>query len=413
MALILSFIFYIFIFLSVYVQVFFLVTFLENRKKIITRKGKITLSKYPAVTIIVPCWNEERTVYKTIRSLLALNYPKDKLKIFLVDDGSTDGTWNILSRFAHYSNIKLFQKENGGKYTALNLGLANTETDFLGCLDADSFVDPETLVRSMSHFELYPSSMAVVPSVIVTGAKNIIQNAQRVEHHMGVYNKKMLDFLGAINVTPGPFTIFRKKVFSDLGPYKHAHNTEDMEIAYRMQTHNYLISHCNDSYVYTNMPSTIPKLFRQRLRWVYGFINNTLDYKHVLFKKRYGNFALFTLPVGAMSIIALGYVFVRMVYSFLVFLYSKIALFKTVGFSASSQMTLDPFFFNAGTSLFLIILIYFSVMFAVMFGRYMSDEKFKPSISMIYFLVLFRVVAPFWILKAIYNTIASRTPAWR
>ena len=85
-------IFYILIFLSVYVQVFFLVTFLENRKKIITRKGGAVLAQYPAVTLVVPCWNEETTVSRTVESLLNLNYPKDKLEIIVVNDGSTDKT---------------------------------------------------------------------------------------------------------------------------------------------------------------------------------------------------------------------------------------------------------------------------------------------------------------------------------
>src|SRR3989344_1292010 len=73
-------IFYILVFFSVYVQVFFFVTFFENRKKIVTRKRneKIKLSFYPKVTITVPCWNEEKTVYKTVRSLLDLNYPQHK-----------------------------------------------------------------------------------------------------------------------------------------------------------------------------------------------------------------------------------------------------------------------------------------------------------------------------------------------
>src|SRR3990167_3948433 len=93
-------IFYIFIFLTVYVQVFLLITFLENRKKIVIRKGGIKLSTYPAVTLVVPCWNEEGTVKETVRSLLSLNYQKDKIKIFLIDDGSTDGTWDIIRKFA-------------------------------------------------------------------------------------------------------------------------------------------------------------------------------------------------------------------------------------------------------------------------------------------------------------------------
>src|SRR3989344_2013015 len=250
-------IFYVLIFLSVYVQVFFFLTFLENRKKIVIRNGKIKLSKYPAVTIAVPCWNEEKTIYKTVRSLLNLNYPKDKIKIFLIDDGSTDGTLSIIRKFAGYSNIKIFHKENGGKYTVLNLGLENLTTDFFGCLDADSVVDSESLVRIMSYFEKDPSIMAVAPSVTVYDPKNFIQYAQKAEYNMGVYLKKMLGFLGAINVTPGPLTIFRKRVFDELGPYRHGHNTEDMEIAYRMQKNRYKIEHCNDAYVYTNTPPTI------------------------------------------------------------------------------------------------------------------------------------------------------------
>jgi len=240
MASISNVIFYILTFLSVYVQVFFFVTFLENRKKIVIRNGKTKLGFYPSVTIVVPCWNEENTVAETVRSLLDLNYPKDKLKIFLIDDGSTDNTSNVINSFKEYQNIKVFHKENGGKYTALNLALENTQTEFFGCLDADSTADREALSRLISYFEKDPSVMAVAPSVIVHNPKNFIQQAQKAEYHMGVYFKKMLGFLGAINVTPGPLTIFRKKVFTVLGPYKHGHNTEDMEIAYRMQKNQHL-----------------------------------------------------------------------------------------------------------------------------------------------------------------------------
>ena len=187
-------IFYILTFLAVYVQVFFLITFLENKKKIVIRTGKIKLKEYPPVTVIVPCWNEEKTIGNTVHSLLDLNYPKDKVKIFLVDDGSTDSTWNEIKKFEKYPNIKIFQKENGGKITALNLGLKHLETDFLGCLDADSYAGPESLVRIMSYFEKDPSCMAVAPSIVVSHPKSIIQKAQKAEYYMSVYIKKCLDF---------------------------------------------------------------------------------------------------------------------------------------------------------------------------------------------------------------------------
>lgn len=414
MVLIPDVIFYILIFFTVYVQVFFLLTFLENRKKIVIRSGKIKLAKYPTVTIVVPCWNEERTVYKTVRSLLDLNYPKDKIKIFLIDDGSTDGTWNIIHKFAHYSNIKIFHKENGGKYTALNLGLAHLETDFFGGLDADSFVDSESLIRIMSYFEKDPSIMAVAPSVIVPNSRNFIQDAQKAEYLMGVYTKKMLGFLGAINVTPGPLTIFRKKVFDDLGPYRHGHNTEDMEIAFRMQKNDYKIEHCNDAYVYTNTPTTVKKLYRQRLRWIYGFINNTIDYRSVLFRKKYGNFSLFTLPTGIVSILIVSYLFGRVIYDLGNFLYSKILVWNTLGWHlAAKTSNLDLFFINTRSSIFLVIFIYSLVIFAIIFGRKMTEGKWAFSLNMIYFLLIFRILAPFWLLKAIYHTILRRKPSWR
>src|SRR3989344_693834 len=407
-------IFYTLIFFSVYVQVFFLITFLENRKKIITRKGQIKLRHYPAVTILVPAFNEERTVYKTVRSLLDLNYPKDKIKIFLVDDGSTDGTWNIISKFQKYPNIKVFRKENAGKYTALNLGLQHLETDFFGGLDADSFVDSESLIRIMSYFERDESIMAVAPSVTVHNPISFIQNAQKAEYHMGVYTKKMLSFLGAINVTPGPLTIFRSRVFDELGPYRHGHNTEDMEIAYRMQKNNCKIEHCNDAFVYTNTPNTIIKLYKQRLRWIYGFINNTIDYRDVLLKKKYGNFSLFILPTGVVSILAISYLFGRLVYSSINFIYLKFITFNTIGWNLSfKSYNFDLFFIDTSSYVFLVFLIYLLVIFGIVFGRRMSEGKWVLSFNMIYFLIVFRFLAPFWFLKAIYSTILKRKPAWR
>ncbi len=407
-------IFYVLVFVSVYVQVFFFVTFLENRKKIVTRNGKIKLTNYPSVTIAVPCWNEENTVEKTILSILDLNYPKDKLKIFIIDDGSTDNTWNIIQKFSNHPNIKILQKENGGKYAALNLALKQTETDFFGGLDADSVVHPESLVRIMSYFEKDGSIMAVAPSVVVNNPQNMIQNAQKAEYNMGVYLKKMLCFLGAINVTPGPMTIFKKKVFDDLGGYRYGHNTEDMEIAYRMQKNRYKIEHCNDAYVYTDTPGTFKKLYKQRLRWIYGFINNTIDYKNVLFRKEYGNFAVFTLPMSIVSIISVSYLFGRIVYNLGNFLYSKIILLYTLGWHFTFKTPhFDLFFLNEQSFVFLIVFIYFLVVFSILFGRKMTREKTFFSPNILYFFPVFGMIAPFWLLKAIYNTIIQRRPAWR
>ncbi len=402
-------------FLSVYVQIFFLITFLENKKNIVNRKGEVKLASYPGVTIIVPCWNEEETINKTVKSLLNLNYPKDKLKLLLVDDGSTDNTLNVLKKFEKYSNVKIFHKENGGKHTALNLGIDNTETEFVGCLDADSVAHSESLVRIMSYFENNKEVMAVSPSIIVDNAKNFIQKAQRMEYYMAVYVKKMLGILGAIHVTPGPLTIFRKKVFDDLGYYHHAHNTEDMEIAYRMQVNGYKIDQCNDAVVYTNTPSTVMKLHKQRVRWIYGFINNTLDYKNVIFKKKYGNFSMFTLPTGILSVFTASYLFGRAVYSLGEFLYEKIMELSVTGVTfVVKAPSVDPFFFNTQSlTMFINIMLYSLVVFSIVVGFRMIKGKGNILLDLVYFFVMYGTVAPFWLFKAMYNTVVSKSPSWR
>lgn len=406
-------IFYVLTFLAVYVQVFFLVTFLENRKKIITRKGEIKLDSYPGVTIIVPCWNEENTVEKTVLSLMDLNYPKEKLQIFLIDDGSTDNTYNQLLKFEKYPNIKVFTKANGGKHTALNLGLENLETPYIGCLDADSVADKESLIRLMSYFQNDKNLMAIAPSIIVTNAKTILQQAQKAEYYMAVYIKKMLGFLGAIHVTPGPLTIFKREVFDNLGNYNHAHNTEDMEIAYRMQKNHYKIDQCNDAYVYTNTPATVLKLYKQRLRWIYGFINNTIDYKDVLMKRKYGNFALFTVPSGIVSIFAASYLFFRAVYYLGSSIYSRLLEYRTIGFDFNSNFNFDPFFINTQSFIFVTVVLYSLVIFSMILGSRIARDKWSFSLDMLYFFFIYSIIAPFWLLRAVFNTIISKKPSWR
>jgi len=409
---ILSAIIYFLTFLSVYVQVFFLITFLERRKNILVRTDRIELDEYPGVTIIVPCYNEERTIAATVDSLLHLDYPKDKLQIFVVDDGSKDNTWQLIQEFTKYENVKVFHKKNGGKYTALNLGLEKVETPFVGCLDSDSFVDSQALKRIMTYF-LDKDTMAVAPSIIVDKPKNILQGAQKAEYDMAVYNKKMLAFLGGIHVTPGPFSIFRKKVFDDLGPYRHAHNTEDQEIALRMQEHHYKIEHCPDAYVYTIAPNTVKKLYRQRLRWIYGFIRNAIDYRRLLFKKRYGTIAFFTLPSGIVSVLAVIFLFIMLSYNLISFIAHKIMQINVVGFSNTfSGSNFDLFFFDAKTIVFISIILYTSIIISLLIGRSIIEGKTRVSFDIFYFMIIYSVIAPFWILKALFNAARSKETSW-
>lgn len=406
-------VFYVFSFISVYVQIFLLVTFLEKRKSIIHNPDKLELERYPTVTITVPFFNEETTIANTVESILALDYPKDKLKVFLVDDGSKDNTWNVVQQFKDNPNVVLLQKENGGKHTAVNYALERSDSEFFGCLDSDSFVHSQALKRMLKYFERDPKTMAVVPTMTVYNPSNALQHAQSIEYEMSVYTKKMLSFAGGIHVAPGPFSVFRKKVFNELGPYKKAHNTEDQEIALRMQEHGYKIDHCSDAYVYTKTPDSVVKLYRQRLRWIYGFIKNLVDYKRLLFRKKYGTVALFTLPSGLVSIIGVIFLSVTVVYNLVKYIYNKVIEIQTVGFRASNfSFTFDWFFINTKTVLFLSIFLYILVIVSVIIGRKMARGKSKLPASIFYFIVIYSVIAPFWMLRAIWNALRSKESSW-
>src|SRR3990172_2646682 len=137
-------IFYIIVFLALYVQVFLFITFITKRRELFHSEKKLPKS-YPSIGMIVPCWNEERSVERTILSLLCLNYPKDRLHIYVVDDGSTDGTWAAMKKFENFSQVYIFRKENGGKHTALNFALEKIETDLVSSIDADTILECDAL----------------------------------------------------------------------------------------------------------------------------------------------------------------------------------------------------------------------------------------------------------------------------
>ena len=286
---------YIFLFASLYFEVFLMITYIEKRKTIKTEYLERKNKNLPSVDIIVPCFNESTTIINTINSILDLDYPKDKFKIIVVDDGSEDNSSKVLEIFKDNPQIKIHRKENGGKYTALNFGIENSKADLFGCLDADSFVDKNALKNMIPYFE-NQKIMAVVPSIKIYKPGNVLQKIQKVEYDWGILMRKILTYLNALHVTPGPFTIFRKKIFKKIGNYKHAYHTEDLEMALRMQKHNYKIANSHRSIVYTVAPKTIKTLYKQRRRWTYGFLKNVIDYKHMFFNREYGNLGFFILP---------------------------------------------------------------------------------------------------------------------
>ena len=403
---------YPFLFLSMYFQVLLLMSFFESKTKIKKEEHR-TVVYFPTVTIAVPCWNEEKTLSATLESLLKLVYPKDKLTIIIVDDGSTDNTFLIAREYgARFPNmIKALTKENGGKHTAVNLALLQSTSDLFGCLDADSFVSPKALLHIVSYFESSGDIMAVTPCIHVRHPRTLIQRMQAIEYLMGVFLRKAYGELDAIQVTPGPFSIFRKEVFTIIGNYHKAHNTEDYEITLRMHKARLKVVNSHKALVYTVGPSTASGFFHQRLRWARGFLENSLDYKELFFKQRYGNLGMITLPFAFLFVFYTVYVGIYTVYTFLKHTTDSISRWMTVGIHLKMP-TFDLFYFNTTTISF-VMMVMFSLFLVVLYvGNMLSSDRQQFYKNFPFFIILYPIFVPLFLGRAVFDTFTNRKNEW-
>ena len=403
------------LFISLFFEVFLLITYLEVREELKIEEKHLSkdIKQFPTVTIIVPCFNEERTVNNTVKSLLGLDYPNDLLSIILVNDGSTDTTQNELERFKDHPQITILSKANGGKHTALNLALENVKSDLVGCLDADSFVNKNALKRIVPFFD-DENTMAVTPSIKVHEPKSILQSVQKVEYTWGIFLRRMLSSIGALYVTPGPFSIFRAKVFQNLGGYRHGHFTEDLEMALRMQKHRFKIVNSYSAHVYTIAPVRLRALYKQRVRWTYGFLNNIMDYREMFFNKKYGHIGMFILPIATISIFSTLYMAGSLVWVHFSKSIDMFVKFQTVGFNWTlGAPSFDWFFINTGTTSFLFLTALFLTLVILFLAIKMADGKIKLSRDVLYYMVLYVFIVPFWLAKAVLSTVFRKQISWR
>lgn len=404
-----------FLFIGLYFEVFMLLTLFE-RKDAFKESPKADISdpeKLPSVTVIVPCYNEQETVVRTVESLLDLDYPKKKLRISIVDDGSTDNTWEYISMYSKHPQIDTYKKKNGGKYTAMNYAIKRAKTDLVGCLDADSFVDKDALLKMVRKFQDDPETMAVAPAVKIYKPDSFFRALQYIEYIYGIFMKKLYSFLGAIHVTPGPFSIFRRGLFEEIGYFRHAHSTEDMEIAMRMHKNHKKIDNCHDAYVYTVGPRGFKGLYKQRVRWTYGFIKNCFDYRSLFFNRKHGNVGFLTLPLGLIgivgAIVAISFVVINFVNSMIV----RVQRIRTVGFQLRPpHFTFDAFFLSTHVaSLLILCTLVMSVTILIM-SQKMTGHSIRKRHFILY-LAIYPFVAMTWICKSAYNAALSRGVRWR
>ena len=404
---------YPFLFLTIFFESFLLVTFLSTPAR--TKRRRAPSIKTPNVAIIVPCWNEETTVAGTIESLLALDYPKEKLSLILVDDGSTDHTYAAMNRFADNPQITILKKKNGGKHTAVNLGIAHAkDAELIGCLDADSFVDPQALREMITCFD-EKEVMAATASMSVHQPKTILQRVQYIEYLLGIAMRHIFSVTNSIYVTPGPFSFYRPQVFSELGSFSHGHLTEDMEMALRMQRAGYRIENAVRARVYTKAPPTLQKLFKQRVRWMTGFLRNVLyDYRDLIGNHRHGALGLLVLPISLISIV------------FGIFMFGTGLVHATQDLSdavgAASGVPLSYlitshsfgwFYLPYSTTLLLGGVLIAIILSLIVMGKRVSRTPGTLMPDIVLYLFVYSLISPLWIIASVADVARGAKNTWR
>jgi cellulose synthase/poly-beta-1,6-N-acetylglucosamine synthase-like glycosyltransferase len=275
------------------------------------RDPKQFASYQPLVTVIIPAWNEEVGVLKTIRSVLDNTY--QNTEVIVVNDGSTDRTHDIVEQFMRSAEvlsrkstvqIRYFSKDNEGKGTALNYGIERANGDIILTVDADSALESNA-ISSLVRYFADQTVDAVVGNVKVATSQTGIGLLQYMEYMFGFYFKRSHSVLGAEYILGGACAAFRKsRVFEQIGLFDTSTKTEDIDLSVRIRYHGMHTVYAEDVICYTEGASTITGLINQRLRWKKGRFDAFVKYRSLFFSldRRHNRFlSWFVLPYAVFS----------------------------------------------------------------------------------------------------------------
>jgi cellulose synthase/poly-beta-1,6-N-acetylglucosamine synthase-like glycosyltransferase len=408
---------YVSVYIGLVATTFYALGYHSDRK---VKKQLFTDDELPKVSIIIPVWNEEKSVERTLDSIFKSNYPSNKLEIILVDNNSTDKTMQIARELkkTKYKKLKVYKETKQGKGCALNCGIKKSTGEVIFSMDADTMVMPQC-VREMTRYFKNPEVMSVTPSMLIYKPKGILQRIQQAEYLFGLFLRKAFTSINAVHITPGAFSAYRKTFFDKHGDYDENNVTEDLEMSLRIQYEGYIIENSPDSPVYTIAPNKFRPLLVQRRRWYTGLMNNTWRYRGIISPK-YGDLGLFVLPIAWISIFFSVFVINYLAIDVLMNLSSELAFLSKINFDFSSLFSIsshaiERIFFH----LFSNPIIVFFLIFVIVLGIYMKfatknvgKTRGLPFTVALYFL-FFAILFGFWWTVSIIYVALNKKVVWR
>lgn len=284
---------------------------------------------YPTCTILIPAHNEEMVIRRTVESMCRLVYPRDRLKIMVINDGSKDRTREIVLELAAQDDrVVLFDVPQGqggkGKSRALNLGIRQVDAEIIAIYDADNTPDPDALRYLVAQLILHPELGAVLGKF-----RTVNKNATLLTRFINIETLGFQSMLQAgrwqmhhIATLPGTNFVMRAALIAELGGWDEEALTEDSELSIRIYEHGYRIKYIPYAVTYEQEPQEWAVWIRQRMRWVRG--NNYVIGK---FFRHIPHFKNRRLAFDLLYTLALYYVFfIAIVISDILFVVSALSL---------------------------------------------------------------------------------------
>ncbi len=249
----------------------------------------------PRVSIIVPAYNEEINAIRTVNSLLMQDYTN--LQVVFVDDGSKDSTYEtVRNAFKNMPNVKVYTKANGGKASALNVGIAKADSEFVVCIDADTQLKTDAVSKLMQKFTSEKIA-AVAGNVKVGNEINMITRWQSIEYITSQnFDRRAFDLLDCITVVPGAIGAFRKAAVIEAGGLTTDTLAEDCDLTMRLHRIGYEVRNCSDAISYTEAPETMKQFMKQRFRWSFGVMQCFWKHRDAIFNPKYKKFGMVAMP---------------------------------------------------------------------------------------------------------------------
>lgn len=232
----------------------------------------------PDVTVIVPAYNEEKVIERTVRSILASRYRK--LSVLVVNDGSNDATEAVVRRaFRRNKRVRVISQANQGKWRAANRAIQDVTTEFVVMVDADTLVDPQAigfLVQGLAD----PEVGAVAGNVKVGNDKGIMTRLQALEYTTAQnIDRRAFELVNGIMVVPGAIGAWRTAAIRQVGLYSGDTLTEDADLTVSLLRAGFRVRFDERAFTYTEAPETVSMFLRQRLRWTLGMIQTAWKHK--------------------------------------------------------------------------------------------------------------------------------------